>query len=97
MQNVSLTDPPSLIADTTGELGELFRVGTAGTIPNGHGKGTVLIGTGGPLARQAATLSYALAWRGKVVNARDGRLKKPRDAAGDPGDRSGGLQTGQLV
>jgi hypothetical protein len=35
----------------------------------------VLIGTGGPLARLAAALAYALAWRGKVVNARAGRLR----------------------
>ena len=75
MQDISLTDPPSLIGDTAGELGELFGVGTVGAIPNGHGRGTVLIGTGGPLARLAAALSYALLWRGKVVNAREGRLK----------------------
>ena len=74
MQNISLTGPPSLIGDTTGELGELFHAGTVDAIPNGHGKGTVLIGTGGLLARLAAALSYALLWRGKVVNARKGRL-----------------------
>lgn len=75
MQDISLTGPPSLIGDTTGELGELFHAGSVGVIPNGRGKGTVLIGTGGPLARLAAALSYALLWRGKVVNAREGRLK----------------------
>ena len=75
MQDISLTGPSSLIGDTTGELGELFHAGTVDAIPNGHGKGTVLIGTGGPLARLAAALSYALLWRGKVVNARQGRLK----------------------
>src|SRR5215467_9428147 len=75
MQDVSLTSPPSLIGETMGELGEIFRTGVAGAIPNGRGKGTVLIGTGGPLARVAAALCYALAWRGKVVNARAARLK----------------------
>ena len=75
MQNLSLTGPPSLIGDTTGELGELFHAGTVDAIPNGHGRGTVLIGTGGLLARLAAALSYALLWRGKIVNAREGRLK----------------------
>src|SRR6516164_3281291 len=39
MQNISLTGPPSLIGDTTGELGELFHAGTVDAIPNGHGKG----------------------------------------------------------
>jgi hypothetical protein len=74
MQDISLTGPPSLIGETTSELGELFHAGTVGAIPNGHGKGTVLTGTGGPLARLAAALSYAFLWRGKVVNAREGRL-----------------------
>jgi hypothetical protein len=75
MQDVSLIGASSLIGDTTGELGDLFRAGTVGAIPHGRGKGTVLIGTGGALARLAAALSYALAWRGKVVNAHEGRLK----------------------
>ena len=75
MQDVSLTDPSSLIGDTANQLEKLFSSGVAGAIPNGRGKGTVLIGTGGPLARLAAALAYALAWRGKVVNAREGRLK----------------------
>ena len=75
MQDVSLTDPPALIGDTADQLAKIFGSGVAGAIPNGRGKGTVLIGTGGPLARLAAALAYALAWRGKVVNAREGRLK----------------------
>ena len=75
MQDVSLTDPPALIGDTADQLAKIFGSGVAGAIPNGRGKGTVLIGTGGPLARLAATLAYAFAWRGKVVNAREGRLK----------------------
>ena len=75
MQDVSLTNPPSLVGETKGELAEMFGAGEVGAIPNGRGRGTVLIGTGGALARLAAVLSYALAWRGKVVNAREGRLK----------------------
>jgi hypothetical protein len=75
MQDVNLTDPSSLIGDTADKLEKLFRSGVAGAIPDGRGRGTVLIGTSGPLARLAATLAYALAWRGKVVNAREGRLK----------------------
>jgi hypothetical protein len=75
MQDVSFTGPPSLISETTSELGEIFRTGVAGAIPDGRGKGTVLLGTGGRAAPVAAVLCYALAWRGKVVNARQGRLK----------------------
>jgi hypothetical protein len=75
MRESIATDPAFLVGETTGELGELFRAAPPGTIPDGRGRGTVLLGTGGAVARLAAALSYALAWRGKVVNAREGRLK----------------------
>ena len=75
MDGVTAADPSSLVDETIEGLGELFGAGTAGTIPDGRGKGTVLLGTGGRAARVAAALCYALAWRGKVVNARQGRLK----------------------
>jgi hypothetical protein len=75
MDGITAADPASLVDETTGALGELFGAGTAGAIPDGRGKGTVLLGTGGPVARVAAALCYALAWRGKVVNARQGRLR----------------------
>ena len=55
------------------ELGDLFRGGSA-KIPDGHGRGTVLLGTGGWLARLVAVLTYAVAWRGKLFEARAGRL-----------------------
>ena len=35
----------------------------------------MLLGTGGLLPRLAAVVSHALLWRGKVVNAKQGRLK----------------------
>ncbi len=75
MHQVSAADPSSLVGDTTDQLGRLFGSGAAGAIPDGRGKGTVLLGTGGTAARLAARLCYALAWRGKVVNAREARLK----------------------
>ena len=75
MDGITAADPSSLVEETIEGLGELFGAGTAGAIPNGRGKGTVLLGTGGRAARVAAALCYALAWRGKVVNARQGRLK----------------------
>jgi shikimate 5-dehydrogenase len=75
MDGITAADPSSLVDETTDVLGELFGAGTAGAIPDGRGKGTVLIGTGGRAARIAAALAYALAWRGKVVNARAGRLR----------------------
>jgi hypothetical protein len=75
MDGVTAADPSSLVEETIESLGELFGAGTAGAIPDGRGRGTVLLGTGGRAARVAAALCYALAWRGKVVNARRGRLK----------------------
>ena len=75
MDGITAADPSSLVEETIEGLGALFGAGTAGAIPDGRGKGTVLLGTGGRAARVAAALCYALAWRGKVVNARQGRLK----------------------
>ena len=75
MDGITAADPSSLVDETADALGELFGAGTAGAIPDGRGKGTVLLGTGGRLTRVAAAVCYALAWRGKVVNAREARLK----------------------
>lgn len=63
-----------LVARRRAELGALFRDGKV-AIPDGRGRGTVLLGTGGILARAAAAVSYGLWWRGKIVDAGAGRLK----------------------
>jgi hypothetical protein len=65
----------SLVRGTRRELGTLFRSGTVPAIPDGRGRGWVLLGTGGLLSRCAAVLAYIVAWRGKVVDAKAGRLK----------------------
>lgn len=75
MQEISATDPLTLIPANRRELGKLFGSGRVGAIPDGRGRGTALLGTGGLAARLAAGLCYALAWRGKVVSARKARLK----------------------
>jgi hypothetical protein len=75
MPQISTTDPPTLVPASRSELGRLFGSGRVAAIPDGHGRGTMLLGTGGLAARLAAYLCYALAWRGKVVNARTARLK----------------------
>ena len=75
LARADISDPAILTGATRAELAALFRAGTAKTIPNGRGRGTVLLGTGGLLARLAALVAYALLWRGKVVNAQKGRLK----------------------
>jgi hypothetical protein len=75
MPAIRTTDPPTLVPASRSELGRLFGSGRVGAIPDGRGRGTVLLGTGGIAARLAAYLGYALAWRGKVVNSRTARLK----------------------
>jgi len=75
MTDISTASPTTLIPATRAELATLFGSGRVGSVPDGHGRGTVLIGTGGITSRLAAAAAYALAWRGKMVNARAGRLK----------------------
>ena len=74
MHTIDTADPSTLITMTKPELARLFSSGRAGAVPDGRGRGTVLLGTGGLAAQVAARLSYALAWRGKVVSARTARL-----------------------
>ncbi len=75
MQDISTANPGTLIPARRSELARLFGSGRVGGIPDGHGRGTVLLGAGGVTSRLAAGLCYALAWRGKMVNARQARLK----------------------
>ena len=74
MHTINTADPSTLIAATRPELAKLFSSGRVGAIPDGRGRGTVLLGTGGLAAQVTARLSYALAWRGKMVSARTARL-----------------------
>jgi len=71
----TITTSSSLVRRTRRELGELFRSGTVPAVPDGRGRGWVLLGTGGRLSRWVAVLAYVFAWRGKVVDAKAGRLK----------------------
>lgn len=75
MHTISTASPGTLVPARRGELARLFGAGRAGDIPDGHGRGTVLLGAGGLVSRLAARLSYDLAWRGKIVDARRARLK----------------------
>lgn len=74
MSALDIADVKVLVGQKRSELGALFRNGVT-SIPDGRGRGTVLVGTGGIVARVTAFLAYALAWRGKIVDARAGRLK----------------------
>jgi hypothetical protein len=68
------TEPRDLVRTRRRDLTGLFRAAPAGPVPSGRGAGTVLLGTGGLLSVLAAVLSRALVWRGKIVDARAGRL-----------------------
>lgn len=74
MQDISTANPGTLILASRRELATLFGAGRVGGIPDGRGRGTVLLGAGGFTSRLAARLCYALAWRGKIVDARRARL-----------------------
>lgn len=52
----------------------LFESGSV-SFPAGRSRGTVLLGTGGPLGRLVAAFARALLWRGKIVDRDRGRLK----------------------
>jgi len=75
MSTPPIAGTPELLRSTRRELGRIFRAGTVGTVPDGPSRGTVLLGTGGPLSRCVAALTHALLWRGKIVNAKVGRLR----------------------
>lgn len=55
-------------------LDELFRSSPAGDVPDGRGKGTVLVAPGTFVAGVMAKLLYLIAWRGKVVDRADASL-----------------------
>ena len=74
MEALDVTDASVLVSRKRSELGAIFRDGGT-SIPDGRGRGTVLIGTGGLPARAVAVIAYALAWRGKIVDRPAGRLK----------------------
>ena len=58
----------------TKELDTLFHDSSAGDIPKGRGKGTVLFAPGTFIARFVAFIAYLVAWRGKVFDPRRGDL-----------------------
>jgi hypothetical protein len=83
MGSLDIAGASALVGLRRSEAGSMFRKG-ATSIPDGHGRGILVLGTGGQLARAAAFLTYALVWRGKVVDARAGRLKNLISPLGVP-------------
>jgi hypothetical protein len=56
------------------QLDDAFRQGHTGPIPNGDSQGCAIIAPGTKLEGIAGRFVHWLAWRGKVVNAREGYL-----------------------
>lgn len=55
-------------------LDDLFRSARVGEVPDGVGRGTVLVAPGTFIAGFMAGLLYLIAWRGKVVDRASGTL-----------------------
>ncbi|MCW2621710.1 MAG: hypothetical protein JWL64_1312, partial [Frankiales bacterium] len=73
--STAAAEPSTLVRARRSELLERFHAAPAGRIPDGRGRGSVLLGTGGPLAVLVAAFARALLWRGKIVDGPRGRLK----------------------
>ena len=69
-----VVDAQQLLEKSPDELDALFRESSAGKIPVGRTKGTVLVAPGTGIAWPAKRLIHFLAWRGKVFNAEQGDL-----------------------
>jgi hypothetical protein len=57
------------------QLDDLFREHTAGAIPEGEGRGTVLIRLGRTISSFISRIVHRLAWQGKVFDPRRGELR----------------------
>jgi hypothetical protein len=64
-----------LLRMSPNELDELFRGSESGEIPQGEGKGTVLVRPGTELAGPAAKVVHYLVWQGKVFDPEHGELR----------------------
>jgi hypothetical protein len=60
---------------TPDQVDELFRRGEVGWIPDGKAEGTAIFRPGNPAEPLLERAVRAVAWQGKVVRAREGRLK----------------------
>lgn len=66
---------PEISRLTPDEVDELFRRGEVGWIPDGKADGTAIFRPGSPTEKLLQRAVRAIAWQGKVVNAREGTLK----------------------
>ncbi len=67
-------DTAQLLRLRRAELDELFAFAKAGPAPEGEYRGTLIFPLDAPPLRGAAALVGSLAWRGKVFDAKAGRV-----------------------
>jgi hypothetical protein len=75
MSHDTWVDVDQLLAMSRPELDRLFRTSTLGDIPQGEGRGTVLLARGVKVSKVAATLARVLAWQGKVFDSERDELR----------------------
>jgi hypothetical protein len=68
-------DVPQLLRLSAAELDQLYRSSSAGDIPRGEGRGTILVAPGTELSEVAARLVHYFAWQGKVFDPERGELR----------------------
>ncbi len=66
----------ALLATTAVELDSLYRQGTAGQLPNGDSKGTLILAPGSGLSHGLASVATLLVWQGKVFHQEGFLLNK---------------------
>ncbi len=65
----------ALLSTSGRALDQLFAASSAGDIPNGRGRGTVLFAPGTVVSRPVAVLVRLLMWKGKVFHRERGELR----------------------
>ena len=67
-------DLPQLMRMSQAELDDVFMKAPAGSIPDGQGEGTAIIGPGTYWAKLLARFARRWAWQGKVFDRKEGEL-----------------------
>lgn len=68
-------DVQQLLRMTSAQLDALFTNSPVGSIPDGEGKGTAIIGAGTAFTPEIASFVNHFAWQGKIFDAKAGLLK----------------------
>jgi hypothetical protein len=67
--------PKAFLKMSAEELDDIFRQSSAGTLPDGEGKGTAIIAPGTAISDDIAKFVHLFTWKGKVFDAKKGELR----------------------